>query len=761
MKHRSPADQGREAGRRGHRGITTLTGVTMATLLLGTFAPSAQASVATTAAHSETILATSATSPSPDEDAEQDENSGQEGDDGQQDSPDPEEPEVEFEDSELILVMDASGSMTAEDAGDTSRIEAARQSLHSVVDSLEDHQQVGLRVFAGEVTDSDAPEACEDSELAVEIGSDNRSELSEAIDDYDAIGARTPLAYALEQAAGDLSEEGNRTIVLVSDGEENCDPDPCEAAEAIAEQGIDMAIHTVGFQIEDEEAAEAREQLQCIADAGGGQYHDATDAETLTHTLERLSYRAFQPFSLHGEEVEPGSNQDNAPVLQPGSQYVGAFEHETMYYRVARTMENSTLHVGLATYNDEAENWENAEVELSTMGDNRSCGRQRVGWWGSSAANLFRTAQVAAKPIYDTEHRDAGCAEDDELLLAIHAGGRYGEGDDILGQPFELIVEEEPDPINGEDYYNDYDSNGLPWADEDLEWIEMERDRESDETIYAGSSLNNAPELEAGQTYDTDILPGEVQVYQIPADWHQQVQVEAFFPEADSTLQEHLRSNYTNVHIDILSPHRGRAADNRSSSGSEIGSSRQRISPTDATTLHRYSHPIWWPNRYSTSGNHSAHSAAVDGNYYVVLSADPADENVSFSMPYRLTVDTFDVIDAETPQYPTAAEQSAEESEPRQEQDAENAAQESPGVEEEDDQDAADLEETAEPASQPPAQDEDAANDDEDDEPVATEQTGFSATDGMILGLGVLGLLLLAGGGLFLARMIKLSRSEN
>src|SRR5699024_3188470 len=191
------------------------------------------------------------------------------------------------------------------------RIEAARQALHSVVDSLEDHQDVGLRVFAGEITDGDAPEACEDSKLAVEIGSDNRSELTEAIDEYEAIGARTPLAYALEQAAGDLGDEGNRTIVLVSDGEENCAPDPCEAAEAIAEEGIDLAIHTVGFQIEDDEAAEAREQLQCIADAGGGQYHDASDAETLTHTLERLSSRAFQPFSLHGDEVEAGSNQDN------------------------------------------------------------------------------------------------------------------------------------------------------------------------------------------------------------------------------------------------------------------------------------------------------------------------------------------------------------------------------------------------------------------------------------------------------------------
>lgn len=737
----------------------TLTGLGLSALMVGAFAPSSQASVAVTAPHSETVLASSYSPASGEDDRDEDAEDQDEAADSEEDSgEDSEAPEME--DSELVLVMDASGSMSAQDAGDTTRIEAARQALHSVVDSLEDHQQVGLRVFAAEVSDVDAPEACEDSELVVEVGSDNRSDLSEAIDAYDAVGGRTPLAYALEQAAGDLSEEGNRTIVLVSDGEENCAPDPCEAAEAIAEQGIDVAIHTVGFQIEDSEAAEAREQLQCIAEAGGGEYHDATDAETLTHTLERLSYRAFQPFSLHGEEVEPGSNQDNAPPLQPGEQYVGTFEYETMYYRVPRTMENSTLHVGLATYNDSEEHWDQAEIELLTMGDNRTCGRSRVDWWGSSGANLFRTAQVAATPYYDSEHLDAGCGEDEELLLAIHSGGRYGEGDEILGQPFELVVEEESDPINGEDYYNDYDSNGLPWDDEDFGWIEMERDRENDDTIYAGSSLNNATPLEAGETYDTDILPGEVQVYRLPGDWNEQIQVEAFFPEPDSTLSEHLSSNYTNVHVDILSPYRGSATDNRSSSGSEIGSGRERIHPQNATTLHRFSHPIWWPNRYDTLSSGPS-SASIAGDYFVVLSADPSEDNVSFAMPYRLTVDSFEVLDAETPDYPDEDALAGEElTAPPQEQDKEASG------DQEDDEDAADPAQSTEPDDGTDAEeqgsDPDEDGQDETGEPVAAEQTsGLGSSTGVLVGLGALGLLLLAGGGLFLGYLMKSSRRDS
>ncbi len=640
--------------------LRTLTGMGLAALMVGTFAP---ASLADTGdpEDQDTQTEDNDDAAEPDQNSEvgSDEDRDQDRDhdkdrDWNEDSDEDtsQDTDLQVEDSELILVMDASGSMNAEDAGEQTRIAAAREALTNVVDSLDQHQQVGLRVFAGEVTDPEAPQACEDSELVVEIGDDNRDELRTAIEDYQAVGARTPLAYALEQAAEDLGDEGNRTIVLVSDGEENCAPDPCEAAQAIADQGIDLAIHTVGFQIEDEESEAAREQLQCIAEVGGGDYFDANDAETLTHTLERISHRAQMPFSLHGEQVEPGTNQDNAPVLEPGAQYIGTFEAETMYYRIPRSMENSTLHVGIATYNDLGDHYDSAEIELTTMGDNRSCARDRMGIWNTSGAHLFNTAQISAVPEYDSESRDAGCWENDELLLAIHSGGRYSEGDEILGQEFELVIDEEPDPANGEDFYRDYEFNGLPWDDE-TEWIQMERDRDSDEQIIPGSSLNNAPLLEPGTTYDTDILPGEVQVFRVEADWNEQIQAEAFFPEPDSRLGEQLSQNYTRAHVDILSPYRGSVTDSRSNSTSDYGDAEAHIHRQDATTLHLYSYPVWWANRFEASyGSYSEHRASVAGEHYVVISADPLDENTSFTIPYRLTVDTFEVIQAETPEHP-------------------------------------------------------------------------------------------------------------
>ena len=54
--------------------------------------------------------------------------------------------------------------------------------------------------------------------------------LHDAVADYAPTG-ETPIAYALQQAATDLGPDGNRTVVLVSDGIATCDPDPCEVAE--------------------------------------------------------------------------------------------------------------------------------------------------------------------------------------------------------------------------------------------------------------------------------------------------------------------------------------------------------------------------------------------------------------------------------------------------------------------------------------------------------------------------------------------------
>jgi hypothetical protein len=94
--------------------------------------------------------------------------------------------------------------------------------------------------------------------------------------------SRTPIAASLQAAAADLSAaQGETLIVLVSDGEENCDGDPVAAAAALRQRRSDLRVSVVGFDI----APDLRERLAQIAEAGGGMYVDARAVGALLDEL--------------------------------------------------------------------------------------------------------------------------------------------------------------------------------------------------------------------------------------------------------------------------------------------------------------------------------------------------------------------------------------------------------------------------------------------------------------------------------------------
>ncbi|WP_050349099.1 VWA domain-containing protein [Arsenicicoccus sp. oral taxon 190] len=213
----------------------------------------------------------------------------------------------------LLLVLDASGSMAARDDAGRTRMEGAQEALRSVVADLPSDALVGLRVYGSrvKVRGRAAPgsPACTDSRLVVPVGPLDRRALTTAIGGFRPHGD-TPIGYTLDQVAGDLGGSGTRAVVLVSDGEESCSADPCAAAKALAAKGIGLQVHTVGLEVR----RAAQQQLQCVADATGGTYHDAT-SQDLTRTISDVVTRARQAgagWSVRGlgapggGEVNPG-----------------------------------------------------------------------------------------------------------------------------------------------------------------------------------------------------------------------------------------------------------------------------------------------------------------------------------------------------------------------------------------------------------------------------------------------------------------------
>ncbi len=264
--------------------------------------------------------------------------------------PEAEEQPAAEERSSILLILDASGSMNRKDPSGETRLEAAKKALNNTIDSLPPNVDVGLRVYGATVKDKNdadpSKQACQDSQLIHPIEELDRAKLKEAVNGFKAVG-QTPISHALLEGAKDLGDEGNRHIILVSDGEENCVPDPCKEVEAIAGSGITLRIDAVGFAVNDK----ARNQLSCIADLTDGSYYDAKDADQLDSTLRRLSARAARPFSVQGEPVKGARDEASAPVLTAGhyqDKIIGSNQGDVeVFYKVKRQVPGSSVHVNV------------------------------------------------------------------------------------------------------------------------------------------------------------------------------------------------------------------------------------------------------------------------------------------------------------------------------------------------------------------------------------------------------------------------------
>jgi Ca-activated chloride channel family protein len=141
-------------------------------------------------------------------------------------------------DAAVILVVDASKSMKADDGTGRPKIAAAKSALNTLVDQLPDDAKVGLRVFGAKVSGTGKAQGCGDTRLVSPVAPLDRDGLKTQIAALTPRGF-TPIGASLRGAVQDLGTAKQKTIVLVSDGGDTCAPPaPCGVARQIAKGGI-------------------------------------------------------------------------------------------------------------------------------------------------------------------------------------------------------------------------------------------------------------------------------------------------------------------------------------------------------------------------------------------------------------------------------------------------------------------------------------------------------------------------------------------
>ncbi|RWQ62934.1 VWA domain-containing protein [Mesorhizobium sp.] len=175
----------------------------------------------------------------------------------------------------VVIVLDASGSMWAQIDGKP-KLEIARESLRTVLQSVPADKEIGFMAYGHREKGS-----CEDIELIVPPQAGSAGAVSAAADSLKFIG-KTPLTAAVKQAAEALKyTEDKATVILITDGLETCNGDPCALGKELKAAGVDFTVDVVGFGL----TADEGKQVACLADNTGGKYIQASDEQALQNAL--------------------------------------------------------------------------------------------------------------------------------------------------------------------------------------------------------------------------------------------------------------------------------------------------------------------------------------------------------------------------------------------------------------------------------------------------------------------------------------------
>ncbi|GED98986.1 vWA domain-containing protein [Gordonia crocea] len=176
-----------------------------------------------------------------------------------------------------IIVLDASESMQTADAPGR-RWDAATKAVDTLVHGLPAGTKTGVVVFGAQMPAKRTPphRACADVKTVLPLGKHDPAGVTAALTGLAPQGF-TPIGTAL-QAAAAMLPDSPASVVLVSDGESTCEPDPCAATAEIRAKNPKVTISAVGLRTD-------AQSLQCVAGKGGGIFLTADNAAQLSARL--------------------------------------------------------------------------------------------------------------------------------------------------------------------------------------------------------------------------------------------------------------------------------------------------------------------------------------------------------------------------------------------------------------------------------------------------------------------------------------------
>ena len=190
----------------------------------------------------------------------------------------------------ILFVFDASFSMFGQWQSGM-KMDIAKRLLGEFIDSLKtfDHLEIAFRAYGHQHTLRPKRD-CQDTKLEVPFSSDLRGNIAAIKRKLGDIVPRgtTPIAYSLEQCGNDFpgnaSPSVRNIIILITDGIEECDGDPCAVSLMLQKKGIILKPFVIGVGLDES----FKNAFGCI-----GKFYDASNEESFKNILNIVISQAL------------------------------------------------------------------------------------------------------------------------------------------------------------------------------------------------------------------------------------------------------------------------------------------------------------------------------------------------------------------------------------------------------------------------------------------------------------------------------------
>lgn len=459
------------------------------------------------------------------------------------------------------LIMDLSGSMLADDAGGT-RLDAAKRASTELIDSLPDDALLGMLVYGQRESsdESNRERGCQDIEVLSPVQKVDKEGLKSKIAGLEAQGY-TPIGNALRKAADELGPDGERSIILVSDGIDTCAPPPvCEVAKELAGQGVGLTIHTVGFKVDEE----ARAELECVAQVSGGQSMTADDATQLADHMKFLTQRSVQGYETTGTPFEFSKTKEGAKWLGEGKYQttlvpeVAQHDRTPLYYRIAVPKGHNAIVTSKVLANIDAEGKGQQEVRTEieeiineTGGECQDDSRMGSLTGATATADSWTPNSADASILeWDSDSIEPSC--DQTKWLVENNVWVYDSESvaDYRDEPVKVEVSVQFEPVLKKQEADKLDEGRYSSGDKAYKKATFGEAK----PVSGGNNAAQAPEVKSGDTISDTIVPGEQKFYKIPVEWGQRPVVAARTGNSE-------RDNADSMGVALLNPFEVSVAD--------------------------------------------------------------------------------------------------------------------------------------------------------------------------------------------------------